>query len=254
MKLWAHLIETATKDIRLCLSCGLTDDDFKEVGKQFNQSRREAVCYRCQIWGSKYGWCSTKTHCLPPKTSVIFPPNSLRTSKARDYPRCKCKTTAQTPSPNYSNPSSKFPERIPIEDEDIAAFKYIAVKNREKYKNRQIATKQKRNKRQTAYVKKRYKEDPEFKKKKLEGVLKRMQDPEEKVYRSKYFKQKRASMTPEEQVEVRAKRKAKYQAGREAANTRKREAYSKLKTDPKKHKAYLLKQKIRRDKKNRGGQ
>lgn len=221
----------------MCISCGLTDDDFREAGKRFNESKHKIRCIRCYNWGRKYGWCKKGIHCLPPKHNDIFPPG-LRTSTTRSYPICLCRADRGNPNPDYTDPRSRWPERIPIEDEDSPAFHYIAVKNRPEYKKRQKVLKEKRKKYKADLKRKKYQEDPEFREAVKRRVRERAADPEEKTHRR--FRYKHSETAKEKGRET-------YRKNREQKLARKRENYKNM--APKEHRAFLDAQNEKRRKK-----
>jgi hypothetical protein len=177
---------------------------------------------------------------MPPKQKDIFPPNSLRTSTTRSYPLCKCRSGRAKPAPDYTDPNSNWPERIPIDDVDIPAFNYIAVKNRPEHKRRKEALKAKKNKRQADSKRRKYQEDPEFREAVKKKVRERQADPDEKAYRNL---KRRGSETAKEQS------RASYQRNKEQKLAKKRENYRKLKENPEAYKEFLDKQNKRRRKK-----
>jgi hypothetical protein len=222
MAKWDYLVEAK---LRVCVSCGLTDDDFIEAGRTFGK-HRTIKCNRCFQWGKKHGWCTTNTHCLPPKSKNVLPdPTSGKKmgTPLRDYPRCKCLTKSRPPSPNYLDPRSRYPERIPIEDEDSPKFKYIAVKNRpeykkwmEKKKELSKAKEREREKERAKRRRERFSKDPEYAEKRRQqrreaDRRKKKRDPEGvKRKKREEARTRRARETPEEKEARLAKRRKKY--------------------------------------------
>ena len=96
---------------RICLSCGLTDADYKESGKVFGNSK---LCNGCKK-RLRYGLCVNKVHVMPPNSNGNGRP-------PREYPACLC--APGNIKPDYSDPNNRFPPRIPFEDKDIPEFRY----------------------------------------------------------------------------------------------------------------------------------